>query len=48
MGAGVGQRGWGSVFIVLRKRRQRGVSHEGVVEVTAWACRGGRGCGGYT
>lgn len=36
-----------SVFLVLRKRRQRGESHEGVLEVTVWVCRDGGACGGY-
>lgn len=37
-----------SVFIVLRKKRPRGESHEWVLEVIVWMCRGGGGCDGYT
>lgn len=32
--------------MVPRKKRQRG--EKGVVEVTAWVCRGSRGCAGCT
>lgn len=52
---GVGVQGLGrgdgaltSVFIVLRKRRQRGESHEWVVDVIVWMCRNGGSCAGYT
>lgn len=50
VGSGLG-RGDGaltSVFMVLGKRRQRGESHERVVEVMVWVCRGGGSCDGYT
>lgn len=47
-GLGRGDGALTSVFIVLGKRRQRGESHERVVEVMVWVCRGGDGCDGYT
>lgn len=47
-GSGRGDEALTSVFIVLRKRRERGESHEQVVKVIVWVCRGGGGRVGYT
>lgn len=47
-GLGRGDGALTSLFVVLRKKRQRAESHEWDVEAIVWVCGGGGGCDGYT